>query len=169
MRINSLIVSSIGSLGIVLLCSCGGISGSAGGDDEGGGGTSSGGTTSGGTTSGGTTSGGTTSGGTTSGGTTSGGTTSGGTGGGGGGSTLSFATNIAPILNAHCTGCHGGGSPSAGLSLTTYANTMTVVTAFNAPGSKLIQKINPGGPMAPYITSADRTTVTTWVTQGALP
>lgn len=30
---------------------------------------------------------------------------------------VSFAGDILPLLDAHCNGCHSGGSPSAGLNL----------------------------------------------------
>lgn len=33
-----------------------------------------------------------------------------------------YSTTIKPIMQLKCTGCHSGGSPSAGLDLTTYAS-----------------------------------------------
>ena len=33
---------------------------------------------------------------------------------------VSFAGDLLPLLDAHCTGCHSGGSPSAGLDLTSH-------------------------------------------------
>ncbi len=35
---------------------------------------------------------------------------------------VSYANKIAPMMTKYCTGCHSGPSPSAGISLTTYAN-----------------------------------------------
>lgn len=34
---------------------------------------------------------------------------------------ISFAGDILPILDTHCNGCHAGGAPSAGLSLTSHS------------------------------------------------
>ena len=39
---------------------------------------------------------------------------------------VSFAATIQPVLQSNCTGCHGGGSPSAGIDLTGYAGVKTV-------------------------------------------
>ena len=35
---------------------------------------------------------------------------------------VSYAEDIAPLMEAHCTGCHGVNFPSSGLNLTTHAN-----------------------------------------------
>lgn len=34
--------------------------------------------------------------------------------------TVSFAGDILPVLDAHCIGCHSGGAPSAGLDLSSH-------------------------------------------------
>lgn len=41
---------------------------------------------------------------------------------------FTFAANIQPILQNYCTGCHSGGSPAAGISLTTYAGIKPLTT-----------------------------------------
>ena len=35
---------------------------------------------------------------------------------------VSYAEDIVPLMEAHCTGCHSGNAPSSGLDLTTHAN-----------------------------------------------
>ncbi|SDL33859.1 Cytochrome C oxidase, cbb3-type, subunit III [Catalinimonas alkaloidigena] len=35
---------------------------------------------------------------------------------------ISFAQTIQPLLTAHCTGCHGTDTPSAGISLVGHSN-----------------------------------------------
>lgn len=40
-----------------------------------------------------------------------------------------FAHDIAPLVKQFCIGCHGGGSPTAGLSLAAYADTAAVLKA----------------------------------------
>jgi len=56
-----------------------------------------------------------------------------------------FEANIGPLLAAKCTACHHGAGAPAGLSLSTYADTMnggtdgTVIIAGNSADSKLFQ------------------------------
>jgi len=35
--------------------------------------------------------------------------------------TITYTTYVADVMRQHCTGCHGGNSPSKGLRLETYA------------------------------------------------
>ncbi len=42
-----------------------------------------------------------------------------------------FSTVITPIIASNCQGCHSGSAPSAGLSLTTYAQIQSAVQSKN--------------------------------------
>ncbi len=48
---------------------------------------------------------------------------------------FTFAGTVQPILNANCTGCHGGTAPSAGISLSSYAGVRVVVDNNRLPGA----------------------------------
>ncbi len=48
---------------------------------------------------------------------------------------VSYSGFVAPVLTAYCTGCHSGGSPSGGLTLTTYENVKTVALSGKLYGS----------------------------------
>ncbi len=50
---------------------------------------------------------------------------------------VSYSGFVAPVLTAYCTGCHSGGSPSGGITLTTYENVRTM-----AQSGKLYGAIN---------------------------
>jgi mono/diheme cytochrome c family protein len=63
---------------------------------------------------------------------------------------VSFSRQIAPILAAKCSECHGAETKEAGLDLSTYEATMkgseygTVVEAGDAAGSLLIEMVSAG-------------------------
>jgi hypothetical protein len=79
--------------------------------------------------------------------------------------TISFATVVEPIIRTDCYGCHNGHNQD---DLTQYAVIMTHVTANNAAGSYLIQKLN--GNMNGYLQSPnDLPTITNWINAGAAP
>lgn len=94
---------------------------------------------------------------------------------------VSFADEVAPILNANCIKCHGGpqesGGPvlEAGLNLTSYENVMigsefgTVVEAGNADDSILLQLIEDGDmpEEGDKLSDEDIATIRTWITEGA--
>jgi hypothetical protein len=64
---------------------------------------------------------------------------------------LTYVKDIKPILDANCSRCHSGSSPTAGVDLTTYANVMRTVT----PGSStslLVNVTRVGGKMHGYLT-----------------
>ena len=95
---------------------------------------------------------------------------------------VSFADEVAPILNANCIQCHGGpqesGGPvlEVGLNLTSYEDVMigsefgSVVEPGNADDSILLQLIEDGDmpeegdPLSPE----DIATIRTWIAEGAL-
>lgn len=98
---------------------------------------------------------------------------------------ISFANQVQPIFTASCVGCHDGGlSPnlSAGVSYGslvnvngTFCSTAKLVVPSQPAQSWLLSKVTlsssigtcSGGSMAKYISAADRTTIATWIQQGA--
>jgi hypothetical protein len=101
-----------------------------------------------------------------------------------------FTTTIQPIFDLHCTSCHNGGNPSAGLNLSaanSIANLVNVtstedgtkkrVVPNNANNSYLFQKINgsPGiiGVQMPKnaapLSAGDKANIQTWINTGANP
>lgn len=97
---------------------------------------------------------------------------------------VKFSTDIQSLITTYgCTGCHGGGSPSGGLNLTSYANLTAgtsnhgpVVTAGNGANSVIVKKLKgtagfgarmpASGP--PYLTDAEIQKFIDWIDQGAL-
>lgn len=59
---------------------------------------------------------------------------------------VTYSTTIANVMQ-NCTGCHGGGSPSAGLSLTTHAQVVAAVNNKNLMGH--VNFANGYSPMPP--------------------
>jgi hypothetical protein len=82
-------------------------------------------------------------------------------GGSDAGSSVSYATQIAPLLKANCTSCHGGSSPQSGIDLSTYAGASKNANVANSA----IQNGNmpPGGSMS----AANKQLFQSWVTAGA--
>ena len=92
------------------------------------------------------------------------------------GATVSFATDILPIIESRCINCHGGDRTEKGLSLKTFADLMAgsengaVITPGDAAHSKLVelvvtQKMPKRGPK---LTPPQIEAITNWVNQGAL-
>lgn len=91
-------------------------------------------------------------------------------------STVSFAADVYPILEAKCIKCHGVEQVKEGLTLLTYTDLMAgsfngpVVIAGNADESPFVNLVARGkmpnrGPKA---TEAELQTLRDWVNQGAL-
>ncbi len=82
---------------------------------------------------------------------------------------VSYASTIQPILNSSCTGCHGS---AAGVTLTSYATTISVVTPGNASGSLLYKSLTGDGvtrmPMGSPLSASQIQSVANWINQGAL-
>lgn len=58
---------------------------------------------------------------------------------------VTYDSDIQQIMYEHCITCHGGAAPSAGLSLTTYAD-----TKYAAENSSLVERMkNASSPMPP--------------------
>jgi hypothetical protein len=73
---------------------------------------------------------------------------------------VSYATQIAPLLSANCTSCHGGSGPSAGISLNSYANVKANANAANSAIQAGIM------PPAGALSAANKLLFQTWVNQG---
>lgn len=91
-------------------------------------------------------------------------------------SSVSFANDVAPILQSRCWNCHGGDKTEEGLDLTTFAGVMAgsedgpVVfagDADNSPLAELIisQKMPKRGPK---LTPPQVQVIVDWINQGAL-
>jgi mono/diheme cytochrome c family protein len=91
------------------------------------------------------------------------------------GATVSFSTDILPIFESRCIGCHGGERTQEGLDLKTHASLMAgsnngfVLTPGDAVNSLLVelvttQKMPKRGPK---LTPPQVQLITDWVNQGA--
>ncbi|MBI2958548.1 MAG: hypothetical protein HYY32_06875 [Chloroflexi bacterium] len=85
---------------------------------------------------------------------------------------VSYSAVIRPLLNANCVGCHVASGGPAGVSLTTYAGLMAVVTPGNASTSLIYKALNGNGvtkmPFGGSLTAAQIQSVADWINQGAL-
>lgn len=93
-----------------------------------------------------------------------------------GGATVSFASDILPIFESRCIGCHGGERTQEGLDLKTHASLIAgsdngpVVVPGDAANSLLVemvatQKMPKRGPK---LTPPQIQLITDWINQGAL-
>ncbi|MEN9443973.1 MAG: hypothetical protein RIS47_863 [Bacteroidota bacterium] len=87
--------------------------------------------------------------------------------------TMYYDTDIQPILNAHCTMCHGNGRTDGDVDLTTYAGVSEVLVPGDPTKSKLYKTITaklavlmPPKPEEP-LSQALRTKIYTWILQDA--
>ncbi len=91
------------------------------------------------------------------------------------GATVSFASDVLPLLQNRCVNCHGGERTSKGLSLNSYNAVMAgsengpVVTAGDAANSPLAQMVVSGKmpKRGPKLTPAEVTLIEDWINQGA--
>ncbi|NNC82604.1 MAG: hypothetical protein HKN79_03430 [Flavobacteriales bacterium] len=81
----------------------------------------------------------------------------------------SYSVKVSQILDQHCTGCHGGTSPTAGVNLETYNgvkqqvdNGSLICTITHASGC------SPMPDNAPKIPACDITQIQRWIESGAL-
>ena len=70
----------------------------------------------------------------------------------------SFATQISPIVTGKCMPCHGATSPSAGISLTNYAQVKAIGARLDNPG--MYSKMG--------VTAAEQALIQSWILQGSL-
>lgn len=84
---------------------------------------------------------------------------------------VSFEMDISPIINSHCTMCHGGPSPSAGLALETYVQIFQSASdSYNGIVNRISRSegdplMMPGSYRIPQC-QIDK--IVAWVEQGAL-
>ena len=104
---------------------------------------------------------------------------------------LSFATDVAPILNASCTPCHIGGGSSGSMNLSSGVSAIVNVASVAVP---TMDRVEPGDPANSYLShkvhgtqvaaggggnqmpqnnpalsAMDLATIDQWITDGALP
>ncbi len=92
------------------------------------------------------------------------------------GATVSFKTDILPILQNNCVKCHGGEKTYENLKLNTYADLIAgskdgaVLTAGDSANSILVDLINSGKmpKRSPKLSDADIQKITDWINAGAL-
>jgi hypothetical protein len=78
---------------------------------------------------------------------------------------LTYTTDVAPILNADCTRCHSGSTAQGGVDLSSYSGVLKVVVAGSA-NSILVLVTQPGGFMSSQLSgnrSAKAATIRSWV------
>jgi hypothetical protein len=76
-------------------------------------------------------------------------------------STVSYASQIAPLLKANCTSCHGGANPRAGINLSTYASVRSNANAANSAIQNGIM------PPTGALSAANKQLFQSWVNAGA--
>jgi formylglycine-generating enzyme required for sulfatase activity len=85
-----------------------------------------------------------------------------------------FVKQVQPILEKHCTGCHGGDRGLGGLKLNTRANAARAIVAGDPAKSPLLRTMEttPGQPLAmppggPQVPPAERAVIREWLRAGA--
>ncbi len=97
-----------------------------------------------------------------------------GSGGGGGGSpaeplVATYASIEKKILKPKCLGCHSSANPEGGVSVSSYADTVKLVTA-GKPNPSLLFKVTRMGRMpqgGPALTQTELTAISDWIQAGA--
>ena len=80
----------------------------------------------------------------------------------------SYANDIVPILTNSCTGCHGGSSPSAGVSLDTYQSAAAFANNGKLYGTSAhLSGYSPMPPNGSGLTSCELAKIKNWIDQGA--
>jgi hypothetical protein len=91
----------------------------------------------------------------------------------------SYASDVQPIFNSRCVGCHGGSSPSQGYSLTSRAgamgngsDTLPNVVAGSANSSTLYRRVaGLETPQMPFgqapLDEVKQQTIKNWINKGA--
>ena len=92
---------------------------------------------------------------------------------------ISYASDVQPIFNGSCTGCHGS---SGGVNLSSYAQLLSssgndygdqLVVPGNAAASGLVDKLEPNPthgsrmPIGGALSSSEIQTISAWINQGA--
>ena len=92
-----------------------------------------------------------------------------------GGASVSFATDIQPLLESRCINCHGGQRTEKELDLKTYEGVMAgsengpVVTSGDAANSTMAELVSNGKmpKRGPKLTPAQVALIVDWINQGA--
>ena len=92
------------------------------------------------------------------------------------GATVSFASDVLPIIESRCIGCHGGDRTEEGLVLRTHADIMAgsdngpVIVPGDAANSLLVELVatQEMPKRGPKLTPPQVQLITDWVNQGAL-
>ncbi len=86
-----------------------------------------------------------------------------------------FATHVRPIIEKHCSGCHGAERGLGGLKLNTRANAARAIVPGDPDKSPLLRTMEtaPGQPLAmppggPQVPAAERLLVRQWLAAGAV-
>jgi mono/diheme cytochrome c family protein len=90
--------------------------------------------------------------------------------------TVSFAADVAPIIESRCANCHGGERTEGGLVLLSYAEMMAggedgaVIVPGDAEGSLLYELIASGKmpKRGPKVTPVELQLIEAWILEGAL-
>ena len=91
-------------------------------------------------------------------------------------SSPNFESQILPIFKAHCTGCHSGTRPKAGLDLSSHRGVLTgskrgAVVRLNAAESSRLWSVLASDkmpPKGPRLTATQKGLVRTWINTGAV-
>lgn len=83
--------------------------------------------------------------------------------------TVSFASDIAPLVSQKCAGCHSGTSPSGGLTLQSHAQ----VAGIGMSGALVDRTHRPAGdglamPPSGRLSECELSKIQNWVNQGSL-
>lgn len=92
------------------------------------------------------------------------------------GTTVSFASDILPLLESRCVNCHGGQRTEEGLVLTSHASLLTgsengaVIIPGDGANSVLVQLVADGDmpKRGPKLTPDQVQLIQTWINEGAL-
>ena len=80
---------------------------------------------------------------------------------------MSFVTNVSPILQISCTGCHNATAPSGNINLTTYAGTKVIANRLSGSLNHLTGYF-PMPSSTVKLSACDINKISAWVNQGAL-
>ncbi|MFN0101087.1 MAG: SUMF1/EgtB/PvdO family nonheme iron enzyme [Bryobacteraceae bacterium] len=88
---------------------------------------------------------------------------------------VDFVKQVQPILERHCTGCHGADRGLGGLKLNVRANAARAIVAGDPDKSPLLRTMEtaPGQPLAmppggPQVPAAERAVIRQWLSTGAV-
>ncbi len=82
---------------------------------------------------------------------------------------VSFSTDIQPMFDADCAGCHNGGTPPNLTEGNAYNSLISggYVNTSDPENSELLIKIDAGHPNDNATSAAERSLIVAWISQGA--